>query len=81
MELSSASLVHWMRWSKNLGVITKKCLRVCAYISQLFTIALRRYVNMQFLAYRGLWHSCFVLKEKDGVTTATAIPLKQYLPM
>lgn len=57
-----------------MGVITKKHLHVCAYISQLFTIALRQYVNMQFLVYRGSWHSCFVLKEKDGVTTATAIP-------
>lgn len=29
---------------------------------------------MQFLVYRGLWHSCFILREKNGVTTATAIP-------
>lgn len=32
------------------------------------------YVNMQFLVYRGPWHSCFILTEKNGVTTATAIP-------
>lgn len=29
---------------------------------------------MQFLVYRGPWHSCFILTEKNGVTTATAIP-------
>lgn len=29
---------------------------------------------MQFLVYRGLWHSCFIFEEKNGVTTAAATP-------
>jgi len=29
---------------------------------------------MQFLVYRGFWHSGFICKLKSGVTTATAIP-------
>lgn len=73
-DLSNISLTHCMCWSQNFYKEVYVSIYLSLFLSELFTIALRWYVNMEFLVYRGLWHSCFVLKEENGVTTATAIP-------